>query len=369
VVRTLVPINQSGGQWSGVLTGGANSFNAGQRITYQFDVPGSQPSLNIGVRLRDANYNIQGYLTDPHGMPLDVQSTATRLDLNGLPISFGPTLQLFRATPDAGRWTLSLLVFGPIDGTHLTEPFSASIDFRPAQVTARGLPNSPATVLAAGKTVSSTVQITNTGNSIKDFFADARLRGRQLQALLGSGQNNVELPLSLNAQPNWLVPTHTNQLIVLAQGSQPIVLEVSAANGDPDRIGFSVDGANTQAAVISSKELFPGFFFALPELKGPFPNGTTGTVNLAAAAMTNPFDSAVSADSGDLWALAVDPNASYSPLTLAPGQTGTITLTITPDAAVGSVVRGFVDIDTFNLDAFTNAGDEVITLPYTYRVQ
>ena len=62
----------------------------------------------------------------------------------------------------------------------------------------------------------------------------------------------------------------------------------------------------------------------------------------------------------------MDPTAPYSPLTLGPGETGTITLTFTPNARKGTVVRGFIDVDTFNFVSFS--GDEVTSIPYAYRV-
>jgi hypothetical protein len=64
----------------------------------------------------------------------------------------------------------------------------------------------------------------------------------------------------------------------------------------------------------------------------------------------------------------VNANAPYSPLTLAPGQTGTITLTFTPSAPKpkGTVVRGFIGVDTLNLA--TASGDELVNIPYTYKV-
>ncbi len=89
-------------------------------------------------------------------------------------------------------------------------------------------------------------------------------------------------------------------------------------------------------------------------------------MNLAAVANTNPFDSAVSASSGDVWAQSVNPTASYTPLSLGPGQTGTITVTFTPNARPGTVVQGFLGVDTFNLITLT--GDELINIPYTYKV-
>jgi hypothetical protein len=117
---------------------------------------------------------------------------------------------------------------------------------------------------------------------------------------------------------------------------------------------------------LTASEVAPGFFFGLPEATGPFTSGTTATVNLAAVANTNPFDPAVSASSGDVWAFSVDPKATYTPLSLGPGESGTITLTITPSAPKGTVVRGFIGVDSFNL--ITDAGDELINIPYTYKV-
>lgn len=65
-----------------------------------------------------------------------------------------------------------------------------------------------------------------------------------------------------------------------------------------------------------------------------------------------------------MWAQSVDPTAPYSPLSLGPGQTGTITLTFTSPGK-GKVVRGFVDVDTFNLASL--GGDEVTSIPYSYK--
>jgi hypothetical protein len=321
-------------------------------------MPAGQPSLNLGVKLADPSYGLEGFLIDPHGQPLDAQTTAND---NLAP---GPTMQFFRGSPASGRWTLVLLVALPVDGTHLTEPFTGSISFTAPSVTSTGIPNSAGTVLPAGQPATATITVTNTGNIAKDFFADPRLNGKTPQQLLGTDVNNVTLPLSLNAQPNWLVPTNTNALTVAAQGTVPITMDVSWAFGDPDFLGVSA-GNNSVAALVAP-EVAPGFFFALPEATGPFTTATNGTVNLAAVANTNPFDSAVTSTSGDVWAQSVNASAPYTPLTLAPGQTGTITLTITPSAPKGTVVHGFIGVDTLNLA--TASGDELINIPYTYTV-
>jgi hypothetical protein len=49
IVRSLVPLSPSGGSFSGSLTGGGANGNAGQEFTYQFNVMGNKPSLNVGV--------------------------------------------------------------------------------------------------------------------------------------------------------------------------------------------------------------------------------------------------------------------------------------------------------------------------------
>ncbi len=148
-----------------------------------------------------------------------------------------------------------------------------------------------------------------------------------------------------------------------ARGTVPVTIDVSWAFGDPDVLGLS--SGRTSVAVLAAPQVAPGFFFGLPDATGPFTAPTTGKVNLAAVASTSPFDSAVSASSGDVWAQSVDPNAPYTPLHLGPGQTGTIRLTITPTAPKGKVVRGFIGVDTFNLG--TDAGDELINIPYSYK--
>jgi hypothetical protein len=74
----------------------------------------------------------------------------------------------------------------------------------------------------------------------------------------------------------------------------------------------------------------------------------------------------VTSTTGDVWEQSVDPSAFYSPLTLDPGQPGWITLTFTPNAPEGRVVRGFISVDTANLAR--SSGDEIEKIPYEYKV-
>jgi hypothetical protein len=367
IIRSLVPLNRQGGSFAGQLTGGGSTGNAGQSFTYQFVLPSNRPALNLGVQLRDAGYDLNGFLIDPSGEPQDIQSTA-EVNPDGSQ-TVGPTMQFFRGRPSGGLWTLTLNVTGPVDGQRLTEPFTGAISFASLPFSTSGIPNSSHARLRAGQPVTATINVTNTGNSNKDFLADARLNGRIPQVLLGLDTNNVGLPLSLTKQPLWVVPPGTNQLTTVARGNVPITLETSANLGDPDLTGPSF--GNAAVTRLSAPEVAPGLFFGVPEPTGPF--GATGvpagsSVNLAAVANTNPFDANVTASTGDFWAESVDPNAPpFTPLTLTPGQSGTITLTFTPSGRRGHVVRGFIGLDT--VSSFTASGDEITKIPYQYRIR
>ena len=59
-------------------------------------------------------------------------------------------------------------------------------------------------------------------------------------------------------------------------------------------------------------------------------------------------------------------SSTYNPLVLDPGQTGTITVSISPTDANKTKVRGFLTLETFNFN--TLSSDEVATFPYAYRV-
>jgi hypothetical protein len=62
------------------------------------------------------------------------------------------------------------------------------------------------------------------------------------------------------------------------------------------------------------------------------------------------FHPAVTSDSGDLWLVAVQGLSgfdSFAPVTLNPGQTGVINVTIAPSGAAGTVASGTLYVDDF----------------------
>jgi hypothetical protein len=365
LLRSLVPVGAKGGTFRGTLTGGAT---LGQQFTYQFDIPAGKPILDLAVRLRDPNFPILGYLVGPDGQPLDVQSTIVT-DPAGNVLGVGNTMQFFRKAPMPGRWTavISLAQFlEGINGSVFREPFTGRLSFQPVTHSVAGLPSSAAVVLPQGKPATARITFANTGNTRKDFFADARLDRSALQELFVFN-SPIPLPLGVTAQPFLLVPASSDQLLVVSQGSVPILMDISAQGGDPDIEGVPLAN-NLDLAQATAAELAPGTWFALPEPLGPFPpTGLVGaTASVSAAAVTNLLDPAVSASSGNAWAAFSFGSGPYTPVSLDPGQSGTITLTITPVAPKGSIVHGFVELETFN--SFTLSADEIVVIPYAYKV-
>jgi hypothetical protein len=309
-------------------------------------------------------------LVEPSGQPLDIQSTRTGQTSSGAR-AFGRTIQFFEKTPGAGRWALTVWVNQGLDSINpdsFSQPFSGRIGFQSLPVVANGLPNSALTVLPQGSPATATIRLTNAGNSVKDFFVDSRLADKDFISVLSYGNTGVHLPLSLNAQPSFFVPPNSDLLFVAAQGTVPIVMDMLPSSNGPDYLGSQVPG-NSNIDMASATELAPNLWFALPAAQGPIPleGIDTATVDVSAAVSTNPFDTAVSSSTGNAWMqLAIDNSAPYTPLTLNPGASGTITVTITPNAPSGTVVSGFIELETFS--SSTSSGDEIAVLPYTYTV-
>jgi hypothetical protein len=80
----------------------------------------------------------------------------------------------------------------------------------------------------------------------------------------------------------------------------------------------------------------------------------------------------VSSTTGDAWLESVDPTSTFSPVTIAPGQSATVNVTFTPTGGPGSVVRGtlYVDDVSDNVPPYgTFSASEVAAVPYQYTVR
>jgi hypothetical protein len=372
-LRTLIPLGPAGGSFTGTLTGGNGRPAAGPTQTFNFDVPSGVNNMSLVLNVADNTYLLQGELIDPEGMQLSVEPNADALGN----LTFA--LQHFRSNPQPGRWRFVLLDDYFSSGNQTSIGFTAQIGFNTARVAALGLPNSASTKLHAGVPVTIPVVVTNTGAVTQLYFADARLRAQTDVALAPQASPLCSTTSVPGGCIQFFVPTQVSHIEFFAQSTVPINMDVAPnsglflvgvpfnATGAPDLFARTV-GPDTVEASLKVPEVPFGAWEAYPALVGPFGPAGASPAPIAAAALAHmqPFDSTVSASSGDLWADLTFGTNTFNPLTLAAGASGTINVTITPPNQAGAKVSGYLYIDTFNPNVTT--GDEVVRIPYRYTV-
>jgi hypothetical protein len=333
-------------------------------------VPKNISNMSLSLDISDPGYILEGILVDPNGMELSVQPN---IDPAGNP-QFA--LQMFKNHPQAGQWQFVLLLNYFSSGNQTSLPFTARIGFNGARIVANGLPDSAGTKLSAGKTTTATIQVLNTGAVTQAYFADARLKPLGVISLPAVQNPTCAQSATLPGTcGQFVIPPETNGLLFTAKSNTAINMDdfntvgfLEGVTGAPDIFAKKV-AANTVAAALAEPEIPWGTWDVVPALVGPF--GTAGAftapVTMTALVTTKKFDTAVSADSGDLWADTTLGTNTFNPIILGSGEAGTITLSITPSAGdVGKTVSGFIYIDTFNPTVAT--GDEVVQIPYEYTV-
>jgi len=368
-LRTLIPVGQSGGSFTGTLTGGNGRPGGGPTQTFAFDVPDGARNMSLSLNVADSGYALEGVLVDPQGMQLSVQPN---LDPSG---NATPALQHFRYNPQAGRWRFVLLQNFTSAGNQTSLPFSARISFyNTAQVATGNLPNSNgARISASGPPVTLPIRVTNNGLVPQLYFADTR---RATLAAVDLGTAPLcGVTLQGACELSW-VPPEVSVLRFSARSTSPITMDAFndvgsgvGVTGNPD-LWARPAGAGSVAASLIEPEIPWGPWLVVPSLVGPYPPDGAPTdvqVTTDALALMQPFDTTVTTDSGNVWADLVQGTNTFNPLVLAPGQSGTIKVTIKPDASlVGKTVSGFLYVDTFNTTVLS--GDEVVQIPYSFKV-
>jgi hypothetical protein len=381
-VRTTIPIGKGGGTFHGVLTGGNGRAGApGQTSSYAFKVPSGERDIDVSVRLKDINDGFTAFLVDPQG-------ATEALNSNIVPGSSGlvgtKAVNLYRDAPSAGQWLLVLDWMQPVSGQQLAEPFHGAIRFNEVSITS----NLPAGKgLRLGKSYTYKVKINNTGVAAEQFFADPRSSKNAtyvLPDLFGSDQN-MSLPLAPGLSfPVYAVPNDTTKIMTSIVGSQPVTYDTEPFTGDPDLTPLlgapgvqSSQGLFTASLNYSvpSGEVFPGFWYLNPSEIGSY--GPAGAQPATASAtfkvLTPAFEQDVTSSTGDLWTYYQGLSTKFSPVTIQPGKSATITLTIKPSGRAGSHVSGAVKIDDlFQANLLVGAsdtnGDELGSLPFKYTV-
>jgi Subtilase family/Peptidase inhibitor I9 len=373
-LRSLVNLG-NGGTFNGVLTGGnGRSPGEGQIDYYEFNVGAGHTSITANVSLTNDIADMVGaYLVSPDGAALGFgQNSLNQVNTR--------SLTAYTHNPAPGTWTLVVDFAEPVVGDEISQPFSGNIVLDNVGVSATGLPDSPATKLAAGTPVTVPVKITNKGAAAEAFFVDARLNATTSISLVNidpaGSSASYALPL-VGGGPEWLVPTQTSSVQAAATASLPVEFDYGPNQGDPDLVGSpttggtQVAGSYTPAAGVVQ----PGVWFGEPAEIGPFVGpAPAGTVSMTLTAKTKAFDPAVTSPTGDIWLVAVNASAfgTFAPLIIEPGQTVVINVTITPSGASGTVVSGNLYVDNY-VSAVPpygeTTGNELASIPYSYTIK
>ena len=364
-LRSLVNLAH-GGTFGGVLTGGnGRPPGVGQADYFQFRVGPGHRSLAANVSLtRDRADEVGSYLIAPDGQALGFgQNTAA--SRNGL------SLTAYVLDPAPGTWTLEIDFSGTVTGDVISQRFHGNITLDRTRAVVPGLPDGPSRLLAPKVPVRFKLKITNTGAAPEDYFADPRLAESKPIGIVPLTGTTFLLPLEV--QPEWYVPTQISSISLLAKGTVPVEFDWGPGQGDPDLFGAPQPGDRAASTFAPGGEVQPGYWVAGPDQFGPYPHGAPdASVDLTLKATGKPFDPAVTVSTGDLWLSSVTAYSPFEPVTIQPGRTGTIGITFRPRGRPGTVVRGYLYVDDYvpAVPPYGQAaGDELVAIPYEYKIK
>lgn len=378
IVRTLAK-----GSFAGVLETGAGRVAAPvQTHTYAFDVPAGKPALTVTTTLAPVPGGqpdeVAGLLIAPDGEALSIARNSEAGDN-------GPGLRQSVPRPAPGRW-LFILLTQNLPQT-LSEAYSGTIGFDPPVRTVSGLPRG---TLPAGQPTEATVQVTNPGPVPLAVGIDARTPQTAAMpltplapAVTGDGSTFLPVPATVplpgGRSVDYLVPGGATGISVTSTGTEHNqVLLMSPANG-----GQGVGGTRGDVSTTSVNRPGPGLWTAAPQVIGPFgaTGAPAGTATLAATVRAPGFDRTVTSSAADdPYLIGVDAAAPAAEhyVTVPPGATATVPVTVTPTAARGTVVHGTLNLvtpveyaDDLSIlvgGVVTTSGDILARVPYTYTV-
>jgi hypothetical protein len=331
-----------------------------------------------------ATVPVRTTLINPDGQVASIQSNGGQNDFD---IVVTRAVVNHVGAPLPGRWRMVVRTVSPSSGHDLVVPFTGTVSFDDAPVSSADLApfqTGTAVPVAQGSSRTVSVQITNDSATDKTYVADPRT----------AEVTTVELTPFSTGMPaavtdligdSLLVPPMTTQVAAtvtapiavqaqLTGPSAPLLLSGPNALGPVARPDSSGRAVSTAVLTASAGPLTPGHYGVLAGSVGPFgPDGAPPAVAFVTAeATTRAFDTNLLA--GDPFAPGTtEPNA----VTIPAGQTATLTLTLTPTAAVGTQVDGVVNIVQLGVDdpystlvdpALTNTMDVIAALPYRYVV-
>jgi subtilisin family serine protease len=380
-LRSLVPTPHPSTTVTGILTGGnGRESNTGQTAYYQVQIPAGLKALNASINTGNAANTLFAELIDPSGGTASAAANGlTQTTSSGITeVTPEVGTQLHVLDPSAGLWTVVVDFYNTVSGTAVSQPFTININDTPVTASARGLPDSASTKLAAGKPVTALVTVHNGGTTPEAYFVDARLSSQATVSLAPQTTPTLTLPNVTGVVPTFLVPSHTTTVNAMVSSTAPLFFDYSYPFGDPDLISSSGD---TATGSFTAPDISPGDWTVTPFLVGP--TGANAAPNVTASvsmtATTSAFDPAVSAPTGDLWLGSTNATSGFTPYVVDPGQSVTIPVTITPQGSPGSVVSGTIYLSdsslvsgavTYNeLSGNYAEGSDLAAFPYRYTIQ
>jgi hypothetical protein len=360
--------------------------DVGQGWFFQFDVPPGKHDIATSVDLaNDPTNTVATYLIDPQGQAVawSTNQLTTAYDLSDRTGTSSPVTQtdVYANHPAAGRWTLAVDVAGAVVGDELSQQFTGRVGLDTVDVRSPGLPDSASATLPAGQAVTVPVSVRNTGTAPEDFFLDPRLDQASNLTLAAAEPGAVTVPLpGTQPSPTWLVPSETDQVTVNGRSTEPVMFDVAPETGDPDVVSTT---GTTPTATVSGSPLEAGLWSAMPSNVGSTPVPSTPvSATFDMTAHTKPFDTSASSPATDLWLGSVTPVSTLDLVTVQPGQTVTIPLTIVPTGAKGTIVHGtlYVDqlvvgqtqvVNSLNMNDLAPtepAANELAAVPYQYTI-
>ena len=379
VLRAVVPTSAGTGHFAGTITGGnGRAGSPSEAFTYAFDVPSGLRDLGVGVTLaNDPGVQLEGVLVDPNDETQSIDSNAYT-DASGNLSGQGLTMQMSTAKPISGRWRVIILVQNPVTGKAFDQNFTGTIRFNQGHVTSSGLPQHASTRLKAGVPVLAHLRVTNTGIAPINVQVDPRT-GRLTNLPLSSPFGSQTFDLPAHGAPTFIAPPGTTSLTEAASSSVPALADLLSGTQGIDVVGdlTAAQGGSTVsvARVAESRgTVSTGIWYTDVNEVGPVGDAgapsATSTVSLSAH--TPGFATDVTSSTGDFYTVSTSPTADIGhPLTIQPGQTGTITLEITPTGRKGSKVSGTLYVITppgLAYPTFSTTGDVLAQVPYSYTV-
>lgn len=397
-LRTLVGIHAGFGAFSTTVAGGnGRSGSPAQTSTFAFSVPAATSNLEVSLEL-DSNRAVGALdgsqfvatLVAPSGQVV-AEDTNLTIDSNQNE-TVVPWLTLFANAPVAGTYQVVLQFANPVGGGESSTTLNGQITLNSVVVSST-LPNSASTTVSTTTGDTATVSITNNGQTPLIVGADPRLA--TMTTVAEADVDGAPDTQAFNNDWIYFVPPSTSSVAESLSATLPASFELTADLGDPslspliNEPGVSATQGTTTASLSWSPAtgVATGLYGVVPQPTGVFTDTpvASGTATSTFTVTTKELDPAVTSDAGNFVtsSYGLDSVANVGTV-INPGETGTIVVTISPTAAVGTVASGTLSVESISVggaleQAFgmDNAGyivqsDPQISilgaLPYRYTV-